>query len=292
MTYLNFPNGVGFQGRIKYRQLPARTITILQSTTQQDIELEIPALGDVAGVIVDYTVSVTGALSVQQTLDTVFSIVQARDVNGVEWMSFIRGTDIMLVYERYMNLGRFRTIAVVANAAGTDRSVIPLNIERAQLPARLVMTINSAVGLATGGTGGTVTYVVTVMYADKTAVPYTQRARRITQAVVSGTNPLQQLLPRGVVVEDLFLGIGTEANFTNFTYQPTGGAEIDQVPLGALIGMENCRLVSGHQTGFVDTNAAPAVVSDITACSLQASGSDTLQIFTVHYFPSDLKKTN
>lgn len=276
------------KGPVKILPLTTRTVTLQQSATQIDVDLLIPAQGDLLGLLVEYTVNVTGTLSAQLSLDRVFNNISARDVENKDFITSLRGDDIYRFHERFNCVGRTRTIATVSNTAQTDYSYLPLSVSRNKLPGYITMTLEAAATLATGGTGGSVTYRVYPVYAEDSVVDFTQRIRVITSAIASGANNLLPILPRGSVVQRMYAGFGTESNFTDFTIQRDGGAELNTVPRGTLIGLNNALLSGGHLTGTFSFYVTPFEVKDTTVFSITGGGSESPR-FTIVTVENDAK---
>lgn len=283
MPAYQLPNTARGQGRVRKAVIQSLSSVNLGTASSPQTETDIPVRGDLAFLEVVLTGSLTGTLSGAADMSYLLSNIAVKDKAGRSILSSIRGKDLELL-DFFLNRGRQKTYPNVSNSAQTVRYILPLNVEVKDMTARIQATLeayNSTNLASSGATGGTVSLDIIGWYMDDTDLKFTQRIYRLSQSVVSGLNRFAPNLPKDVVILYLLLSIGTESNLTNITFSANGAAELDQVRVTDLTGVDDVVYTSGHQTGLFSLYNSAFKSDTNTILDVTAGGSDTIQWYTV-----------
>lgn len=273
-------------GKYKNHLAESKTVT-LTTAEQNQSELVLPVFGDIAGFLVDISVSVTGTLSTAKTIEKAIKNLVVKDKSGNTLLQNIRGEDLIFI-ERYRTKGRTRTIPTASASAGVESFFIPLNIEKANQEAKVQISIAPYSDMATSGaTGGSITYSIYALYYESTEKVGTEQIRRISKTVAVGSNSFGIDLPKGLWINNILFKVTTEANYTDIRFSGDGNKELDNVKLRYLVGHDNALLISGHVTGEFSLYNAPFYSTPAVIFDVNAGTADAMQIFTIsEYAPA------
>lgn len=279
-TYV--PNTINGSGKVRTAKIDSGSSITMGAGASSRTEVTIPTgYGDLVALGVEISVLASGTLTGAKTLEKAVQQLSIKDKSGRSIFSQIRGEDLVY-FDRYFNGGRSRTVATVSGTAQTHRFLVPLNIDKEDMPARLQLTVSAYSDMATSGaTGGTFSYEIVGYYQDDSKTNYTQRITRLTQSIGSGINRFAPQLPEQVIIHDLLFTVGTESNITDITFSSNGSAERMNLRLGDLQAVEDSRLISGHVTGQFALMNSPFVRTPNTILDINGAGSDTLQWYVV-----------
>lgn len=276
-----FPNIAAGDGKLRREIIQSEASITMGTANNPRTEVDIPALGDLVALEVELTQSTTGTLTTAGTLDAALAGIAIKDVRGTAIWNSIRGSDLPLL-DRVFNIGRSRTVPTTSGTAQTHRWLLPFNIELADMPARIQVTIAPYSAMAaSGATGGSVTYNLVAYYQDKSNIQVTQRLSRITQTIVSGLNRFGPNLPKQTLIQHLLFSVGTESNITSVNFSSDGAAELREITPSDLTGIDDVRLVSGHVTGQFSLYNSPFVSTTKSILDVTGAGSDTVQWYVI-----------
>lgn len=274
-----FPNTALAKGKLRRETIQSESNISLTTSTNPQSQTDIPVRGDMVALEVKITAKATGTLTGANTLVHALDSLNIVDRANRSIFSKIRGKDLPML-DRYLNIGRSRTPATISGSDQTHSVLIPLNIEVEAMPARLQAVLAPYSDLATSGaTGGSVSLEFIAYYADESTLEVTERIARLTQSIGSGTNRFAPNLPKGEVISDLLLKIGTESNLNNIDFSADGRSELSRITPDDLTLIDDARLVSGHVTGEFSLYATPFVSDTLTILDVQGDGSDTIEWF-------------
>lgn len=271
----------------KYRNdlIKSETVSMTAAVTPGS-EIAVPNYGDVAGFIINITQSTTGTLTGAKTLDYAINEVVVKTKKGETLTQSVRGIDLLFI-ERNRMKGKSRTIATTSSSSQSETFFIPLNIEKADLDAKIRLSIAAYSAMATSGaTAGSLYYELYAVYYDNTEKLGTEQIRRITRSLNSGSNTLGADLPKDVTITNIMFKVGTESNITSIDFTGDGNKELDAVTPAFLKAHENALYVSGHVSNEFSLFNSPFYSSSKSRLDITMSSSDTMELFTIVQFPS------
>jgi hypothetical protein len=271
-------------GRNTYKNSVVQQISSvsLTSSTQAQQTISVPQYNaDVSAIEFDLTVSVTGTPSSPNTLSTAIKDIALTTKDGRAILSNIAGNDIAML-TRVRNIGRTVTDPSLATGSNASQFLMPCNIEKADQPAILTVTLNTLGSLATSGiSAATVTLNVIFWYYDNTVATTTEKIQKLHLTIASGDNNMSSSLPTGIQVNSLYFRVTTEGNYNYFGFTADGGKELDKVTINQLTGQDNALLVSGHVTGQFNLPVAPYVQTSATSFTCNTSSTDAMDVFLI-----------
>jgi len=282
MTNQLFPNMAISSGKLKRATIQSLSSVSLGASASPQSDVDIPIRGDMIALGVEITGQTTGTLSGANTISSFIDELAIRDGSNRNIYSKVRGVDLPML-DRFLNVGRSRTVPTVVS--GTDKThnfLIPVNIERKDMVARVQVTLSAFSAMATSGaTAGTVSVKLVAYYADSSNANFTQRIKRVSQSLVSGTNRWAPNLPKNTAITGLLFTIGTEANLSSVEFSANGDSELADITVNELSSIDDTRLVSGHVTGQFDLYMSPFQSTTQTILDVVANGTDTINWFFI-----------
>lgn len=272
------------------RTVPAITDAFTMTGSNQNGSVHtIPQQGDITGFFVNISLESTGTLSTPKTADVAVAGINIYDKQGNAITTGVIGTDLSKL--QYWVSGNKTTPSTVSSSSVTsDNYVLPIQVAAIDQAASIQYIAAAYSALASSGaTGGTLT-VTTVPYYNYGGAAQTQWPAKTSYlshqalSIVSGTNTFGPNLNKGRVLYNLTATMTTESNLTSVTVEPTGGSALEQLTFYDFIAFDQVTYpTSGHQTGYMDMNITPFVVTDQTQFNLIGAGSDTLQLYQWQY---------
>lgn len=267
-------------GRTVQRLIRDTGNVTLGTTTVSDQETRVPNSGDLVALQLVLTAQLTGAPSAATTIDNGIALLNFRDAGSTTIFNGVTGNTLYNVWERFLNIGRTKTIPTAATSSTTARFLIPINVEQDFLPGLIQPVFNTLASLSGGGSSaGTARLQIFGIYAaDGSATGRTYRYDVVNVgARLSGAGQfnIPEVLPTDYDIEHLFHIAGTEANFTSIQISRDGAEEINDVTLDYLTGVEEATLVSGHLTNFIDFNVGPFRANSRSVFRYVMSAGDT-----------------
>lgn len=257
---------------------PISQTTTMTAASQVGAQLEIPANGDLAGLLAQLTVTATGTLTTPTKTTAAVTGISMSDKSGVAVWDGLNGTDLKYLQFWLGLRGKFQTMTDNTTAGATNTLEVPCMVDSAQLPLKLTPTIGAFSTLAaSGATGGTVTLALIPIYRDGITTT-TNRVRKISTGVIAGTTGLNSSLPRDRRI--LALGVAyTSTYLTSVTLSRDGSPEILSYDLNSIKAHEYERFTDGTQAGFVLLEPFPIDVTDKTVLDWVSTTADTISIY-------------
>lgn len=274
------PNTALGVGKTRFAKVQSVASLAMGASAAPQTEVDIPNYGDIIAVEVVLTQLTAGTLSASKTIDYSLQQLAIKDRSGKPIWTGVRGIDLSKL-DRFLNIGRTRTVPTTLNTATTHRWLIPCNIEQKDQTAKLAVTVSAFSDMATGATGGTVSFDIVVYYQDQSQIAFTQRIMRLTQSIISGVNRVAPILPKDKVIQHLLFSLTTESNITDIDFSADGSSELSGIRLSDLQAIEDVRLISGHVTGEFSLLNSVFAVTDRTILDVNGAGSDTISWYLV-----------
>lgn len=262
--------------RLKSRQLFSDTKT-LTTANQDGSQVEIPNLGDVAGIKISITASATGTLTTPTKLSAIIRELAVVDKKGEPIFQGVAGSDFNMLHYLTNLAGTKITETDFSNSAATDTYMLQMSIDSNDLPAKIKFGYNPySSAAASGATGGSVTVDVEVFYRDGTT-DKTYRCYKQSLSMVSGTNEIGSYLNRKRIVSKIGVGF-TEANLTSVLVSADGSEELN-LKTAALQSYVDTARAAAHISGKLLLPCAPFLATDKSRLSVVTSSTGTLDLY-------------